>query len=102
MADTEELLPEAAEAIRIATQDLNVGTKNKPGRYDCYQNAEPDEPMFILLARDPCAAGLVLKWAEWREQLIRDGKKPVSDREMIREAWACAEAMNAWRKANRP
>ena len=29
-----------------------MGTKNNPGQFDCYRNAEPDEPMFVLLARD--------------------------------------------------
>lgn len=29
-----------------------MGTKNNPGAFDCYANAEPDEPMFVLLGRD--------------------------------------------------
>ena len=28
-----------------------MGTKNNPGRFDCYGNAEPDEPIFVLLGR---------------------------------------------------
>ena len=32
-----------------------MATKNNPGKFDCYTNAEPDEPMFILLGRDPVA-----------------------------------------------
>lgn len=36
-----------------------MGTKNNPGRYDCYANAEPDEPMFVLLGHDRHAATLV-------------------------------------------
>jgi hypothetical protein len=30
-----------------------MGTKSNPGPFDCYAKAEPDEPMFVLLARDP-------------------------------------------------
>ena len=36
-----------------------MGTKNNPGVFDCYANAEPDEPMFVLLGRDKDAATLV-------------------------------------------
>lgn len=34
-----------------------MGTKNNPGAFDCYANAEPDEPMFVLLARDLLVSG---------------------------------------------
>ena len=26
-----------------------MGTKNNPGKWDCYANAEPDEPMIKLV-----------------------------------------------------
>ena len=32
-----------------------MATKTKPGAFDCYSKAEPDEPVFTLLARDPSA-----------------------------------------------
>lgn len=78
-----------------------MGTKNKPGDFDCYGNAEPDEPMFILLARDPAAPELVEAWANRRLVMINDGLKPESDKAMITEARQCAEAMRAWRRENR-
>jgi hypothetical protein len=78
-----------------------MGTKNKPGEFDCYGNAEPDEPMFILLARDAAAPELVEAWANRRLAMINEGLKPESDKPMITEARQCAEAMRAWRKANR-
>jgi hypothetical protein len=28
-----------------------MGTKNVPGKFDCYANALPDEPTFVLLGR---------------------------------------------------
>ena len=40
-----------------------MGTKNKPGDFDCYANAEDDEPLFVLLGRDRRAPNAVLKWA---------------------------------------
>lgn len=72
-----------------------MGTKNQPGQYDCYANAEPDEPMFVLLARDPLAPLLVRMWADLK--LAADGEEPVVD-----EAMGCAAAMDDWRKRERP
>lgn len=71
-----------------------MGTKNKPGHFDCYTNAAPDEPMFILLARDQGAPSLVRLWAERRQA---NGEDPAK----VKEAFDCADAMEAWRKANR-
>lgn len=79
-----------------------MGSKNEPGKFDCYANAEPDEPMFILLARDPDAADVVREWAERRMERIENGTKPPSDRSMVEEAFECAEKMDAWRAKNRP
>jgi hypothetical protein len=70
-----------------------VNTKNNPGKFDCYQKAAPDEPMFILLARDPIAPDLIRQWAEQR---LEEGE----DHEKIDEAFACADAMDKWRLAN--
>jgi len=69
-----------------------MGTKNNPGKYDCYVNAEPDEPMFILLARDPLAPILVRMWADLRAHLAGNPSK-------VAEARNCAGSMEAWRKA---
>lgn len=67
-----------------------MGTKNDPGAFDCYESAEPDEPMFVLLARDKHAAILVREWAHLR---AIDGE----DADKIAEARACADAMEEWR-----
>jgi hypothetical protein len=79
-----------------------MGSKNEPGSFDCYGNAEPDEPMFILLARDACGPAAVEKWIELREGLITLGIKPESDRAMLDEARACVKKMREWREKNRP
>ncbi len=66
-----------------------MGTKNNPAKYDCYANAELDEPMFILLGRDRNAPSTVEAWANAREIA---GDDPA----MIQEARNCAIAMRAW------
>jgi hypothetical protein len=70
-----------------------MGTKNNPGKFDCYANLEPDEPHFVLMGRDPNAAFAVREWADTREAWIDAGIKPESDRAMVIEARQCADAM---------
>lgn len=77
-----------------------MGTKLKPARFDCYANALPDEPMFILLARDASAAGVVSLWAMERLCEISQGRRPDSDRPMVEEARQCAKDMAEWRSTN--
>lgn len=69
-----------------------MGTKRAPGDFDCYRNAHPDEPMFILLGRDPFAPFLVLLWALLRN-LIRGRSRKVED------AFRCVWAMRRWRRS---
>ena len=69
-----------------------MGTKNNPGAFDCYANADPDEPMFILLGRDRFAPELIRIWACWREHDGEDPKK-------VADALACAAACIEWRNA---
>lgn len=73
-----------------------MGTKNNPGKFDCYANAEPDEPIFVLLGRDPHAYKAVWKWAEDREALVIAGAKPITDMAMVDEAYACATEMRKY------
>ena len=68
-----------------------MGTKNNPGRFDCYANAEPDEPMFVLLGRDKHAPSLVWLWAVLRQL---DDEKP----QIVAEAQACCISMMRWAK----
>lgn len=67
-----------------------MGTKNNPGRWDCYANADPDEPMFILLGRDRHAPRLVRAWADMRE-------KEGEDKAKVQEARDLADACDRWR-----
>jgi hypothetical protein len=77
-----------------------MSTKNDPTPYDCYAMALPDEVIFVLLARDPCAPALVRAWAYHREYAITSGRRPETDRMMVEEARRCADAMEAWRQQN--
>lgn len=77
-----------------------MGTKNNPGKFDCYANALPDEPTFVLLGRDPEFANLVLAWAERRQNAVRCGERPDTDMELVFEARHCALKGAAWRKSN--
>lgn len=77
-----------------------MGTKNKPGTFDCYHNALPNEPMFVLLGRDPFAPELVEIWGKQRLADIAAGERPESDRTMAQEAYDCAQEMMRWRAAN--
>lgn len=68
-----------------------MGTKTNPGKYDCYAKAEQDEPLFVLLARDPLAPSLVRHWVELRNVMgLDDGF------EKLREANQCADDMENW------
>lgn len=69
-----------------------MGTKNNPGEFDCYKNAAPDEPIFVLLGRDRHAPTLVRLWALLR---YRDGE----DEAKVAEALQCAKAMEAWQRS---
>ena len=77
-----------------------MGSKNNPGRFDCYDNALPDEPMFVLLGRDPSAPELLERWANGRLFDIASGSRPQSDMAMVAEAQQCAKDMRQWRKDN--
>lgn len=84
-----------------------MGTKNQPGRFDCYYAAEDDEPMFILLGRDEQAADRVEEWAvERMNKMVRQlasASPPDRDERLeiirkIAEALDCARAMREYYK----
>ena len=68
-----------------------MSTKNNPGSFDCFAKADPDEPMFVLLGRDPTASFMVELWARLR---IAMGDNPRG--EQILEAKAAAKALERW------
>ena len=74
-----------------------MGTKNNPGKFDCLSKAEPDEPMFILLGRDPTAPLVVTFWRALKLVMRANGDSQTSD-EKLREATECSLAMEKWAK----
>lgn len=70
-----------------------MGTKNNPGKYDCYGAAGPDEPTFTLLARDRHAPALIWLWATLRELDDEDPEKVAEAREVLVN-------MMKWKKEN--
>lgn len=70
-----------------------MGTKREAAPSDCYLKAEPDEPLFTLIARDPLAPGIVRAWALAREN-ARGAEDP-----KVEEARELADRMDAWRMA---
>lgn len=63
----------------------------------CFYRALDDEPVFVLLARDPCFAETVRWWVTLRQALIGRGEKPLDDHAMLAEALATAQAGVVWR-----
>lgn len=91
-----------------------MGSKTNPGKFDCYAAALPDEPMFVLLGRDPLAPFLVSIWAavrmaDWEKAgVVLDamigraggqfGLAPDIDKGV--EAMDCSVDMFGWRAAH--
>jgi hypothetical protein len=88
----------ALDALPIKGGRARMGTKQKPGRFDCYDRAKPTEPRFTLLGRDPQAPAAIARWAEDRLAAIKAGEKPDSDADLVVEALDCARAMIAYRQ----
>ena len=73
-----------------------MGSKNNPGPFDCYAAALPDEPMFVLLARDLLAPILVDLWATLRaEHGCKEHDRPHEHK--VAEARQCADNMRTWK-----
>lgn len=70
-----------------------MGTKTEPGKFDCYASAQEDEPIFVLLARDPLAPKLVRQWAANRSAMTGLSDKVI-------EALRAADQMEEWRAEN--
>lgn len=77
-----------------------MGTKLTELRDGCFHAALDDEPMFVLLARDPDAPRLCRNWASQRESEIERGSRPSSDSAKVQAARETAGRMDKWRKEN--
>lgn len=92
-----------------------MATKNNPGEFDCHAAADPDEPLFTLLARDRFAPHMVRMWAAARagdifgavsvfnavaNEMLGETPNDMGDAQ-ISEAEKCADDMTDWRAVNR-
>lgn len=75
-----------------------MGTKENPGRYDCYAALQPDEPNFVMMARDKHFARVVAFWAMLRLQEIAEDRDPMADVDKVQEALECARQGARWRR----
>lgn len=72
-----------------------MGTKNRPGKFDCYAAADPDEPLFVLRGSDKCAALVVGFWCSLKEAMVEQGTSTIDGAKLV-EARRCAASMEQW------
>lgn len=70
-----------------------MASRRLPGKFDCYAKADADEPIFVLLGRDPLAAPLIQLWIEARARLSNDLD---ADEEQLCAAEVTSRMMHAW------
>jgi hypothetical protein len=75
-----------------------MANKNHPGKFRCYEAAMPDEPMFVILGRDPAGPATLAFWARQREIMGKDQEG--DDLERIVAARSESEDMFHWRAHN--
>lgn len=70
-------------------------TKSHPGAFKCYEAALPDEPMFVILGRDPAGPATLEFWAT--ERVRQEKVHERDDQDRIKAAVDEAKDMAAWR-----
>lgn len=69
-----------------------MSTKQAPGAFDCYAKLAPDEPYFVLRAKDAVAPEVVEEWVRLRTLQPGNVGNP-----KLAEALSCAREMRVWR-----
>lgn len=64
---------------------MTENTKARPGEFDALEKARPDELIFTLLERDPCAPPTIAHWCELRRQRARDIKDDDKRKDELRQ-----------------
>ena len=78
-----------------------MGTKDQPGKFDCYAAAADDEPLFVLKSTDISAPFVVRVWAEtYRERKMRAGAWNQHAIHRYCEAMEVANEMASWHHKN--
>ncbi len=63
-----------------------MGSRNEPGAFDCYNDADDDEQRFTLLGRDPMAPLVLDAWIKLR-------RAAGDSEEKLAEAMKCKRKM---------
>lgn len=80
-----------------------MGTRNRPGQYDCWSRLADDEPYFLLMARDNSAPAAIIAWVGDRLDRIKNGeRRGADDLPQLREALGAIRDMVAWHRALNP
>lgn len=72
-----------------------ANTKTHPGAFRCYEAALPDEPMFVILGRDPAGPATLEFWAQ--ERVKQQKVHEPDDQARIKAAIDEAKDMQDWR-----
>lgn len=64
---------------------MSENTLAKPGEFDALEKARPDELIFPLLGRDPCAPPTILHWCDLRRERARDIKDDDKRKDELRQ-----------------
>jgi len=64
---------------------MTENTKSRPGEFDALEKARPDELIFTLLERDPCAPPTIHHWCELRRKRARDIKDDEKRKDELRQ-----------------
>lgn len=73
-----------------------ANTKTHPGSFRCWEAALPDEPVFVILGRDPAAPATLEFWAH--ERVRQDKTHTPDDKSRIAAAIDEAKDMAEWRQ----
>lgn len=79
-----------------------MSTKSEPGPFDAFDKARDNEPLFVLLGRDPDAPATVSFWVDQRRRrILATDAEPEQVRKELQqatEAESIAWEMNRYRK----
>ena len=78
-----------------------MSTKEQPGPFDAFAKLAPDEPYFVLRAKDISAPATIEAWVRFRRGSPSKAAK-ADEAARLTEALACAAQMRDWyaRKMN--
>lgn len=88
---------ERTKVLVTAERRTAAGTTTTPSKYDCLRKLKPDEPYFLLRAKDRYAPKVIRNWAS---QVMNDPTASIQSREKAAEAYELAGRMEAWQSKN--